>query len=183
MSSPEDGALIEKVLQGEKSCFEEIVKKYQASLYNMAFRMTLDREAARDITQDTFLQAYRSLQTFRGEGKFSSWLYRILSHRCLNHIRRRKKIPFSSLDAMEQVIRSGSGDPPAECEKREAGERLLREVEKLSGDQKMVFTLFHVTGSSYGEISSILGIPESKVKSDLFRARKQLRICLEDLWK
>lgn len=183
MASQEDGALVEKILQGEKSRFEEIVKKYQSSLYNVAFRMTLDREAARDITQDTFIAAYRNLSKFRGEGKFSSWLYRILTHRCINHINRRKKIPFSPLDGEVQATGSSTGDPSDACEKKEAMERLCHEISSLSHDQRMAFTLFYLTGSSYHEIGHLLDIPESKVKSDLFRARQKLRIQMEDLWK
>ncbi len=184
MPSLTDEQCIEKVLRGETQCFEEVVKRFEKPLFNIAYRMTHDREEARDITQEAFLSAYGELRQYSGKGTFASWLYRILANKCLNHIKHRKKIQFRGLEeAEEHQSASEKSDPPEECVKKEEAERLYQEMEKLSDRQRMILNLFYLAGFKYREIGEILSMSEALIKSDLFRARHTLRRRLDDLWK
>jgi RNA polymerase sigma-70 factor, ECF subfamily len=185
MPSPQDADLVARILQGETACFEEIVKRYETPLYSMAYRMTLDREAARDMTQDTFVAAYRSLPGYRGSGLLSSWLYSILSNRCITYLKRVKKIIFHDIDSLaerEKEDRRRGEEPQEACLTGERKQRLYEALAGLTNDQRLACTLFYLAGRSYQETAQILGISESKLKSDLFRARQNLRRSMSDLW-
>jgi len=186
MSSMNDGELIERILGGEQEYFTHLVRRYQSPLFSFAMRMMYNHEVARDMIQETFIAAYRNLASFRGTGAFSSWLYRITANKCINHIRREKKIAFHSFDELHEKIvpgmTRGNGEPEEECEKKEVMTRIEQELQKLNADQRAVFSLFYLTGYNYREIGTIMGTTEGKVKSDLFRARQTLRRNLGDIW-
>jgi RNA polymerase sigma-70 factor, ECF subfamily len=185
MSSSEDADLVARILQGETAGFEDIMKRYETPLFSMAFRMTLNREVARDITQDAFLAAYRNLHLYRGSGSFSSWLYSILCNKCRTYLKRVKKVLLCDLESVQEqenttVLR---GDDPQEaCLRGERKKRLYQAMADLKEDQRIACTLFYLAGRSYQETARILGISESKLKSDLFRARHNLKRSMGDLW-
>jgi RNA polymerase sigma-70 factor (ECF subfamily) len=187
MSSMNDGELIERILGGKQDCFAHLVKKYQSPLFSFAMRMIYHHEAARDMIQETFISAYRNIASFRGSGTFSAWLYRITANKCINYLKREKKVAFESFDELQERVppggSRGEGNPEREYEKKELKARIEKELQKLNTRQRMVFNLYYLTGYSYRDIGTITGMSEGKVKSDLFRARQNLRKNLDDLWK
>ena len=142
---------VQAVLDGDGNAFEDIVRTYEKNVYNIALRMTGDREDALDISQEAFLKAYHSLPSFRGEGKFSVWLYRIVSNTCLDFLRSRSRRNEVSLS-----------------------EALQRGLLRLPEDQRKILLLREIEGLSYDEIARVLSIEGGTVKSRIYRARRKL---------
>jgi RNA polymerase sigma-70 factor (ECF subfamily) len=153
---------------GNANAFEELVRRHQVTIFRIALRMLGDRRDAEDASQEAFLQAWRALPRFRSQSAFSTWLYRIVTNRCLN-LRRDRKPRQALLWDQE------SGEPGPE-EEVEARHRLL----ELTPEQRAVFVLRHLEGCAYEEIVEILGISLAAVKSRLHRARLELATVLEE---
>ncbi len=188
MTEEEILAVIQDVLDGDVNAFEAIVREYEKSVFNLALRMSGNREDALDISQDSFLKVYNSLHSFRGESKFSVWLYRIVSNTCLDFLRERKRraeVPLVRGDdegeAEQTEIPDESLAPEALLERKLTREALRRGLESLPEDQRKILLLREIQGFSYEEIADILSLESGTVKSRIFRARKKLcEFLLED---
>ena len=172
---------VQAVLDGDGNAFEDIVRTYEKNVYNIALRMTGDREDALDISQEAFLKAYHSLPSFRGEGKFSVWLYRIVSNTCLDFLRsrsRRSEVSLSVEDengeTAEMEILDDTLSPERLYERKLTREALQRGLLRLPEDQRKILLLREIEGLSYDEISQVLSLEVGTVKSRIFRARKRL---------
>lgn len=180
MTEAFENEIIRSVLRGKVNDFEKLVTAYEKNVYNLALRMVGDPEDAADMTQETFIKAYRALNSFRGDSKFSSWLYRIASNVCLDFLRGRSRRP--------QVSLAGDGeDGPAELElpdmslnperqlmKKLSMEAVRRGLEQLPEQQRQILVMRELGGMSYAELAQTLGLEEGTVKSRIFRARKRL---------
>ena len=177
----EELRLIRRVQAGETEAFEDLVRAHEKTVYNLALRMTGDAQDAEDMAQEAFLKAYRSLGDFRGESKFSVWLYRIVSNVCLDFLRRRSRRPSVSLTAEDEEGEEQQWDVPDE---RLSPERLLEQkltreavqagLRELPEEQREILLLREIKGLSYEEIGEILSLEPGTVKSRIFRARKRL---------
>ena len=174
-------SIIREVLDGDANAFEDIVREYERNVYNIALRMSGDREDALDISQESFLKAFHSLRSFRGDSKFSVWLYRIVSNTCLDFLRERKRrteVPLVRGDdegeAEQTEIPDESLAPEALLERKLTREALRRGLESLPEDQRKILLLREIEGFSYEEIADILSLESGTVKSRIFRARKKL---------
>ena len=174
-------SIVREVLDGNANAFEDIVREYEKNVYNIALRMSGDREDALDISQESFLKAYHSLHSFRGDSKFSVWLYRIVSNTSLDFLRERKRraeIPLvredDSGETGETEIRDESHSPEALFERKLTREALRRGLLSLPEDQRKILLLREIQGFSYEEIGQILSIESGTVKSRIFRARRKL---------
>ena len=172
---------IQAVLNGDANAFEVIVRAYEKNVYNIALRMTSDREDALDISQEAFLKAYHSLHTYRGEGSFSVWLYRIVSNTCLDFMRsrsRRNEVSLSvedeSGETAEMEIRDDSLSPERLYERKLTRESLRKGLMRLPEDQRKILLLRGIQGLSYEEIARVLSIEGGTVKSRIYRARRKL---------
>lgn len=172
---------IQAVLNGDANAFEVIVRAYEKNVYNIALRMTSDREDALDISQEAFLKAYHSLHTYRGEGSFSVWLYRIVSNTCLDFMRsrsRRNEVSLSvedeSGETAEMEIRDDSLSPERLYERKVTRESLRKGLMRLPEDQRKILLLREIQGLSYEEIARVLSIEGGTVKSRIYRARRKL---------
>jgi len=186
----DDSRLVSSCRQGEIDAFEALVQKYQKKMLNVAYRMIGDYDEACEVVQDSFLSAYRSIKKFRGESRFSTWLYRIvlnLSRNRIAQVRTRGSREVYSIDA-PKATEEGSMrmDPPDEgpspleqMEKKEVDARVQGCINGLDSEQREVLVLRDVQGFSYEEIHDILKIPDGTVKSRLFRARDALKGCLK----
>ncbi len=166
----DDAALVEQCRKGNTRAFDELVGKYQKTLFNVALRMTGEYDAAEEVTQLAFVKAYERLASFDPKYKFFSWLYRILVNGALDLIEDRKK--------HERLTDQQASDDlgPAETEEREAHEAVLQEgLMQLTAGQRAIIILRHFEDMTYEEIGVVLDIPEKTVKSRLFSARLQLR--------
>ena len=175
-----ENEIIRSVLRGNVNDFEKLVTAYEKNVYNIALRMVGDPEDAADMTQETFIKAYRALSGFRGDSKFSSWLYRIASNVCLDFLRSRSRHPQVSLSTVDEDDRATfelpdmRQNPEEQLMKKLGMEAVRRGLEQLPEQQRQILVLRELGGLSYAELARILGIEEGTVKSRIFRARKRL---------
>ena len=175
-----ENEIIRSVLRGNVNDFEKLVTAYEKNVYSLALRMVGDPEDAADMTQETFIKAYRSLSSFRGDSKFSSWLYRIASNVCLDFLRSRSRHPQVSLSSSDEDDRTTfelpdmSRNPEEQLMKKLSMEAVRRGLEQLPEQQRQILVLRELGGLSYAELARILGLEEGTVKSRIFRARKRL---------
>ena len=173
--------IVRKVLQGDVNAFEKLVTEYEKAVYAIAQRMTGNPEDAADMTQETFIKAYNSLGSFRGDSKFSVWLYRIANNVCLDFLRSRSRKPTVLLsvedDEGEETqldVADESQSPELLLERGLTRDAVRRGLDTLPPDYKQILLLREIQGLSYEEIALALGIDLGTVKSRIFRARKKL---------
>ncbi len=175
-----ENEIIRSVLRGNVNDFEKLVAAYEKNVYNIALRMVGDPEDAADMTQETFIKAYRALSGFRGDSKFSSWLYRIASNVCLDFLRSRSRHPQVSLSTVDEDDRATfelpdmRQNPEEQLMKKLGMEAVRRGLEQLPEQQRQILVLRELGGLSYAELAQTLGLEEGTVKSRIFRARKRL---------
>lgn len=181
MTREQEAMIVRKVLQGDVNAFEKLVTEYERAVYAIAQRMTGNAEDAADMTQETFIKAYNSLSSFRGDSKFSVWLYRIANNVCLDFLRSRSRRPTVSLstedDDGEETqldIADESQSPELLLESALTRDAVRRGLDSLPPDYKQILLLREIQGLSYEEIAAALGIESGTVKSRIFRARKRL---------
>ncbi len=181
MTREQEAAVIQAVLDGDVNAYEALVKEYEKNVYNLALRMTGNSEDAYDMSQEAFIKAYNSLSSFRGESKFSVWLYRIVSNVCLDFLRSRNRKPTLSLsvedddgDEVEMDIADESQSPEQLLDRALTRDAVRRGLAALPPEHREILLLREIQGLSYEEIAETLGLEEGTVKSRIFRARKKL---------
>lgn len=181
MTREEEFRTVESVLGGDVNAFETLVLSYEKNVYNLALRMVKNPEDASDMAQEAFIRAYNSLASFRGESKFSVWLYRIVSNVCLDFLRSRSRHPTVSLsvendegEETELDIPDESQSPEALLERRLTRDSVRRGLDALSEEYRQILLLREIQGLSYDEIAETLSMELGTVKSRIFRARKKL---------
>lgn len=186
MTEVSEKKIIEKVLGGDANAFEELVLKYEKTVYNLALRMVGDRDDAFDMTQEAFIKAYGSLSSFRGDSKFSVWIYRITTNVCLDFLRsksRKQQVSLTVSDDDEDA-QLDIPDPKADPEQQLMQKMSMQSVEEglktLPDKQRQILVMRELGGMSYAEIGAALSLEEGTVKSRIFRARKRLCIFLLD---
>jgi len=181
LTREQEAAAIERVLKGDVNAFEDLVTAYEKNVYNLALRMTRNEEDASDMAQEAFIKAYNSLPNFRGDSKFSVWLYRIVSNVCLDFLRKQSRRPAVSLsmedeegESSELEIPDESQSPEQLLERKMTRESVRRALELLPEEHRQILLLREIQGLSYEEIGQTLSLEEGTVKSRIFRARKKL---------
>ncbi len=180
-SGVSDIEIINKVLAGDSNAFGELVKKYQNYVFTLAFRFTRHREDAEEVAQDIFVKAYRSLADFRGNAKFSTWLYTIVYTTSVTFLRK-KKMDTSSIDDENTFIQlesQDSGFRANQVEQKSKMAMLNEAISLLSPEDAQLITLFYKGEQSLEEISSILGAETNTIKVRLHRARTRLKEKME----
>lgn len=179
MTREQEAAVISAVLDGDVDAYEALVKEYEKNVYNLALRMTGNSEDAADMSQEAFIKAYNSLGAFRGESKFSVWLYRIVSNVCLDFLRSKNRKPTVSLstenddgEEVELDIADESQSPEYLLDRSLTRDAVRRGLSSLPPEHREILLLREIQGLSYEEIADVLGIEEGTVKSRIFRARK-----------
>ena len=177
----EDATLVERSRNGDLEAFNQIVRRYQLRVYNLAARILGDRTAAEDVAQDTFVSAYKALARFRG-GSLRAWLLRIASNLCYDRLRSAKRRPEQSLDeAMESPgfhVPSRDPSPEQQAISREIHDHVQRAILELPFDQRNTIMLVDVQGLSYQEAADAMDVSMGTVKSRLSRARAAVRDAL-----
>jgi RNA polymerase sigma-70 factor (ECF subfamily) len=177
----DEASLIAAAQQGRVDAFNELVLIYQQQVYNLAYRIMGDPASAADATQDAFISAYQSIARFRG-GSFKSYLMRIVSNRCYDELRRRKRRPATSFEDFGDVdeeanpaLTNGHERPEEHVERQEMARVIQAGIETLPPDQRVTLVLSDVQGFSYQEIAESMDVSLGTVKSRLARARGKLR--------
>ena len=182
MQAEEELSIIKRVLGGDRNAFEELVLANQKNVYNLALKMTGNEDDALDISQEAFIKAYGQLENFRGDSKFSVWLYRTTYNLCIDFIRKRPKAQVISMSSYQE----DDGDvrdidipdlrdlPEESAIRRELRKELAASIDELGAKHREILVMREVTGMCYGEIATALGLSEGTVKSRLARARAGL---------
>ena len=180
-TGPLDNDLIKSVLQGNQRDYSELVKRYQNFVFTIVLRYTESREDAEEISQDVFVKAYRSLADFRGESKFSTWLYTITTTTCITFLRK-KKLDVQSLDN-ERIFAVAdnidSGIRANQVEQKSKVNMVNQAIGLLSPDDAQIITLFYKGEQSLEEIATIMGMETNTIKVRLHRARTRLKEKME----
>jgi len=180
-SGQPDEQIINRILNGEQSAFALLVERYQNYVFTLVLRFTDNREDAEEIAQDTFVKAYRSLADFRGDSKFSTWLFTITRTTCLSFLRK-KKLNIQSLDNERtslQVENRESGFNANLVEQKSKHAMLNRAISMLSPDDAQVLNLFYIGDQTLDEIGKIMRLDPNTVKVKLHRARQRLKQKME----
>jgi len=179
----DEKALIAAARRGDTRSFNQLVSQYQDMVYNVAFRILGDAEAAADASQDTFLSAYKAVARFKG-GSFKAWLLRIATNSCYDQLRVHQRRPTSSLEAIytdtdpSSHFVNGRETPEEHALRQELGQVIQQGIQTLPPDQRTTLVLSDVQGLSYAEIAEVTGASIGTVKSRLSRGRARLRDCL-----
>lgn len=181
---PTDEALVEAFQAGDLAAFDLLVVRWQRKIQGTIYRILGTEEDARDLCQEAFLKAFRALKGFKGEARFSSWLYQIAVNLCRDRMRRRRGRTFLSLEALGDESgpsRAASPDPgPMELLQRGALRSLVQDaIAMLPEDQREVIVLKEYEELTFLEIAQVLDVPLSTVKTRLYRGLVNLRSCLE----
>ncbi|WP_179018364.1 RNA polymerase sigma factor [Winogradskyella forsetii] len=180
MTINDDQILIKAIKNGDTKAYAQLVDLYKDLVYTLALRMLKHREEAEEVAQDTFVKVFKSLDKFKGDSKFSTWIYKVTYNTCLDRIKKNKKFlndvaidefTFNKLDVIDNALENMIMN-----EKK----ALIRNcVAKLPEETSALLTLFYFEDLSLEEISKITNIEANTVKVKLFRARKKLAVILE----
>lgn len=182
MHTPEERLVIQMILQGQHHAYAVLVDRYQAYVFTLAMRYVHNREEAEELAQDIFVKAFHSLPDFKGDSKFSTWLYTIVHRTCLSYLR--KKRPETILLEQEQIIllsahRQTNENADSNLEIKTRKVLLDKAINNIPAQDAEIITLFYIAEQSLQEISEILNITTNSAKVKLYRARQKLREILE----
>jgi RNA polymerase sigma-70 factor, ECF subfamily len=188
----DDTMLVREAQRGNRAAFEELVRHYDQAVLRLAIHLTGSEHEAQDVYQDAFLKAYKSIANFRFECSFYTWIYRIVTNLCLDHLRkkqvRKEDAPVATdptgeqYDVLEQVPDGRAGaNPERDLMRRELGGRISQALDKLTPRERMVFELKHYHGLKLRTVGEVLNTTEETAKNTLFRATQKLRGALADM--
>jgi RNA polymerase sigma factor (sigma-70 family) len=176
-TEPTDIEIISQVLQGQQQAYATLVERYQNFVFTIVLRFVKSREDAEEVAQDIFVKAYRSLADFKGNSKFSTWLYTVTTTTCITFLRK-KRIETHSLDN-EKVFAVAdnidSGTSANQIEQKSRANMVNAAIQLLSPDDAQIITLFYKGEQTLEEIAQILGKEPNAVKVQLHRARTRLK--------
>lgn len=173
--------LLNKLAEGDESAFEELVNYYSYKVINICYRFFSNTEDAEDISQEVFIEIFKSVKSFRGESKLSTWIYRITVTKCLDEIKRRNRKKrfvefgrFLHLDVIKDKL-GGGKMPDKDLRFNESVDEVMRAMDSLPENQHAAYTLSKIEGYTNGEIAEILNTSVSAVESLISRAGKRVR--------
>jgi RNA polymerase sigma-70 factor (ECF subfamily) len=175
MTTNNDQQLIEAILNGDAKSYGQLVNRYKDLVYTLAYRMLKHREEAEEVAQDAFVKVYRSLNKFKGDSKFSTWIYKVTYNTCLDRLKKNKKhfndVPIDEYTEhkLETIDNALEG-----MIKMERSDLIKRCINKLPSESSYLLTLYYFEELSLDEMSKIIGITSNTIKVKLYRARKKL---------
>jgi RNA polymerase sigma-70 factor (ECF subfamily) len=187
----DEQALIQEALNGNLDAFNGIVLHYQDMVYNVAYRVMGEHDAAGDATQEAFISAYQKLEQYRG-GSFKAWLLRIVTNACYDELRRRQRQPVTPLkpelddgEVLEDPywIEDDQATPEEHIEDAELQAAIQKCINALDEKFRTVIVLVDVEGLDYATAADAAGVPIGTIKSRLARARERIQHCLQRFWE
>ena len=180
MSTISDQHYIDKILQGETNAFAVLVDRYKDMIFTLALKMVRNREEAEEVAQDTFIKIYNSLNKFKGDSKFSTWIYKIAYNTCLDRLKKNKKEDNNiSIDEFSAHLIKTMDNALSALEDKERKQTIQNCLNLLPSDENFLLTLFYFEDQSLEEIGKIMNINANNVKVKLFRSRQKLAVILK----
>ena len=184
----DDETLVARTQKNDSTAFDVLIGRYKERLYATVYHMTANHEDANDLVQETFIKAFKSIDSFRGHSSFYTWVYRIAVNRTINFLKRRKNRNQYSLDDLDSSIQADPDllemmshvTPRREVGLNELQEKLNEALQKLSESHRAVVTMHDIQGMTHADIAKVLKCSEGTVRSRLFYARQQLQGLLSD---
>lgn len=174
--------LVMRAKAGDDEAFAQLMRDNEKRIYNLTLRMTGNPEDAMDLAQEAFLNAWRGLKFFKGDSAFSTWVYRLASNACIDHLRRQKRrqdisapMPVDEEDDTPPDIPDDRFQPEQELERQELRNAVSAGLSRLSDEHRQVLVMREINGLSYQEIADVLDLEAGTVKSRIARARNSLR--------
>lgn len=179
-----DNQLIKRILDGNHNAYGQLVDQYKDLVFSLALRMLKNREEAEEVAQDAFIKVYKSLDKFKGDSKFSTWIYKVTYNTCLDNIKKNKKhlnnvsideFTFNKIETIDNALEG--------MIKAEKSSLIKQCINRLSSDDSYLLTLYYFEELSLDEMSDIINASSNTIKVKLFRARKKLAVILEKYLK
>jgi len=175
MTNLEDQFYITKIVEGDSSCYTHLVNRYKNLVYSIVLRMLKNEDDAHEVAQDVFVKVYTSLASFKGEAKFSTWIYKIAYHKCLDALKKKKRdFDTVSIDATYEIGLDEVENGLEQLETAERKEIINKAILSLKEDYAAILTLYYFQELSLKEITKVVGGTLDNVKIKLYRGRKML---------
>ncbi len=184
----EDTALVKRAKDGDGKAYDELILLYKDAVYGIIFRMVRNKQEAEDLTQEAFIKAYNSINSFNEEYAFSTWLFKIATNNCIDFFRKRK-LKTQSMDQTirykDDTIKQEYADPEESSDRglltSEKSQLIRDAIDQLPEKYRTAIVMRHTEEKSYEEIAQILKLPLGTVKARIFRAREMLKKSLKDI--
>jgi len=181
MATADDQHYINLVMKGDTNAFAVLVDRYKDMVFSLSLKMLKGREEAEEVSQDTFLKIYKSLNKFNGESKLSTWIYKVAFNTCLDRLKKNKRLqPFAGLDEFTEPEALSLMNVLDSIEDKERKQMIQDCMHLLPGEDSFLLTLYYFEEQSLEEIAKIIGITPNNVKIRLYRSRKKLASLLKD---
>ncbi len=180
MTTNNDQHYINQVINGDTNAFSVLVDRYKDLVFTLALRMLKNREEAEEVSQDTFIKSYKSLHKFKGDSKFSTWIYKVAYNTCLDRLKKNKKhFNDVAIDEFTEHQIKTMDNALDQMEQQEHNQTIKDCLTLLPNDDSFLLTLYYFEERSLEEISKIVGIKANNVKVKIFRSRKKLATILK----
>ena len=181
MTTNNDQKIINQILEGDTNAFSVLVDNYKELVFTLAMRMVKNREEAEEVSQDTFIKVYKSLNKFKGNSKFSTWIFRVAYNTCLDRLKKiKREYNVVAIDEFTEHQVKTLDNALDQMEAQEHKQKIQECLQLLPSDDSFLLTLYYFEDQSLEEISKVVGITANNVKVKLFRSRKKLTSILKD---
>ena len=181
MTTNNDQKIINQILEGDTNAFSVLVDNYKDLVFTLAMRMVKNREEAEEVSQDTFIKVYKSLNKFKGNSKFSTWIYRVAYNTCLDRLKKiKREYNVVAIDEFTEHQVKTLDNALDQMEAQEHKQKIQECLQLLPSDDSFLLTLYYFEDQSLEEISKVVGITANNVKVKLFRSRKKLTSILKE---
>lgn len=176
-----DNVYIDKILNGDTNAFSVLVDRYKDLIFTLALRMMKNKEEAEEVAQDTFIKTYKSLSKFKGDAKFSTWIYRVAYNTCLDRLKKNKRQQNTvTIDEYTEHQVKTIDTALDAMEAEEKAKAIKACIDLLPSDDSFLLTLYYYEEQSLDEIAKVTGLKPNNVKVKLFRSRKKLATILKE---
>ena len=181
MTTIADQIIINKILEGDTNAFAQLVDRYKDLVFTLALRMVKNREEAEEVSQDTFIKAFKSLDKFKGKSKFSTWIYRVAYNTCLDRLKKiKREYNVVAIDEFTEHQVKTLDNALDKMEQDEHKQKIQECLQLLPSDDSFLLTLYYFEERSLEEISKVVNLTANNVKVKLFRSRKKLTTILKE---
>ncbi len=181
MTTSNDQIIINQIIEGDTNAFSVLVERYKDLVFTLALRMVKNREEAEEVSQDTFIKVFKSLSKFKGDSKFSTWIYRVAYNTCLDRLKKiKREYNVVAIDEYTEHQIKTLDNALDQMEAQEHKDKIQKCLQLLPSDDSFLLTLYYFEEQSLEEISKVVGLTANNVKVKLFRSRKKLTTILKE---